>query len=56
MFKLEIKDDIEAEALITENLTCPITGIIYRAKEFRTPIGCIAVLELPKFRPFGQNM
>ena len=39
MFKLEIKDDTEAEALITENLTCPtITGIIYRVEEFRTPI------------------
>ena len=38
MFKLETKDDTEAEALITENLTCPITGIIYRMEEFRTPI------------------
>ena len=38
MFKLETKDDTEAEALITENLTCPITGIIYRVEEFRTPI------------------
>ena len=26
MFKLEIKDDLEAEALITEILTCLITG------------------------------
>ena len=38
MFMLETKDDTEAEALITENLTCPITGIIYRVEEFRTPI------------------
>ena len=38
IFKLEIKDDIEAEALIAENLTCSITGIIYRVEEFRTPI------------------
>ena len=37
-FKLEIKDDTEAEALISENLTCPVTGIIYRVEEFRTPI------------------
>ena len=28
MFRWETKDDTEAEALITENLTCPITGII----------------------------
>ena len=38
IFKLRIKDDTEAEALITENLTCPITGIIYRGEEFPTPI------------------
>ena len=38
MFKLEIKDDTEVEALFTENLTCPIIGITYRVEEFRTPI------------------
>ena len=38
IFKLEIKDDTEAETLITENLTCPITGTIYRVEEFHTPI------------------
>ena len=38
MFKLEIKDDTEAEALISNNLTCPITCIIYRVEEFCTPI------------------
>ena len=38
IFKLEIKDDTETEALITENLTCPITGNIYRVEEFHTPI------------------
>ena len=38
MFKLEIKDDTEAEVRITENLTCPITGIIYRVGEFCAPI------------------
>ena len=37
IFKLEIKDDTEAEVLTKENLTCPITGI-YRVEEFRTPI------------------
>ena len=28
MFKLEIKDEAEAKALISQNLTCHITGII----------------------------
>ena len=34
MFKLEAKDDTAAETLITEDLTCPVTGIIYRWKNF----------------------
>ena len=38
MFKLEIKDEPEAEALISQNLTCHITGIIYKVEEFRSPI------------------
>ena len=38
IFKLAIQDDTEAEALISENLTCPVTGIIYRVEEFHTPI------------------
>ena len=38
IFTLEIKDDTEAKLLTTENLTCPITGFIYRVEEFRTPI------------------
>ena len=51
-FKLEIKDDTEAEALITENLTCPITGIVYRVGEFRTPI---SVQKCYNCRCFGHS-
>ena len=38
MFKLEIKDEAEAEALISQNLTCHIAGIIYKVEEFRSTI------------------
>ena len=38
MFKLEIQDEAEAEALISQNLTCHITGIIYKVEEFRSPV------------------
>ena len=38
IFKLEIKDEAEAEALISQNLTCHTTGIIYRVEEFRSPV------------------
>ena len=50
IFKLEIKDDIEAKALIAENLTCPVTGIIYR--EFRIPI---SVQQCYNCQCFGQT-
>ena len=36
MFKLEIK--AEADALILQNLTCHITGIIYKVEEFWSPV------------------
>ena len=38
MFKLEIKDEAEAEALISQNLTSHTTGIIYKVEEFRSPV------------------
>ena len=38
MFKLEIKDEAEAEALISQNLTCHTTSIIYKVEEFRFPV------------------
>ena len=38
MFKLEIKDEGEAEALISQNMTCHITGIIYKVEEFQSPV------------------
>ena len=38
LFKLEIKNEPEAEALISQNLTCHITGIIYKVEQVRSPI------------------
>ena len=34
MFKLEIKDGAETEAVTTENLICPIPGITYKVENF----------------------
>ena len=56
MFKLEIKDEAEAEALISQNLTCHITGINLQGGRISVPSFSRAVLELPKFRPFGKNV
>ena len=35
---LEISDPAEAEALISQNLMCNVTGIVYQVEEFRRPI------------------
>ena len=52
MFKLENKDDTEAEALITENLICPITGITYRVEKFCTPT---SVQQCRNCQSFGHS-
>ena len=36
-FCLEINDPSEAEALISQNLVCQITGIVYEVEEFGSP-------------------
>ena len=38
IFRLEIRDPIEAEALISQNLVCHVTGIVYKVEEFRARI------------------
>ena len=34
MFQIELKDPAEAEAIISNNLTCPQTGLIFKVKSF----------------------
>ena len=38
MFRLEINDPTETEALISQNLVCQVTGIVYEVEEFRSPV------------------
>ena len=37
MFQIELKDPAEAEAIISNNIKCPQTGIIFKVEEFRAP-------------------
>ena len=53
MFKLEIKDEAEAEALISQNLTCHITGIIRKVEEFRSPV---SVQQCWNCQSFGRSV
>ena len=38
IFQLEISDLAEAEALLSQNLVCNVTGIVYKVEEFRQPV------------------
>ena len=38
MFQIELSDPAEAEAIISNNITCPQTGTNFKVEEFRAPI------------------
>ena len=40
MFQIELSDPAEAEAIISSNITCPQTGIIFKVEEFRAAQKC----------------
>ena len=52
IFQLDINDPDEAEALISQNLACNVTGIVYKVEEFRAPI---SVLQCYNCKSFGHS-
>ena len=52
IFQLEVIDRTEAEALISQNLVCNVTGIVYKVEEFRTPI---SVMQCYNCQSFGHS-
>ena len=38
MLQVELKDPSEGEAITSESLTCPQTGVSFKVEEFRAPI------------------
>ena len=52
IFQLEITDPDEAEALISQNLVCNITGIVYKVEEFRAPI---SIMQCYNSQCFGHS-
>ena len=53
IFQLEINDPIEAEAVISQNLFCNVTGTVYKVKEFRQPI---SVTQCFNCQSFGHSV
>ena len=52
IFQLEITDPAEAEALLSQNLACNVTGIVYKVEEFRAPI---SVMQCYNCQCFGHS-
>ena len=52
MFRLEINDPTEAEALISQNLVWQVTGILYEVEEFRSPV---SVKQCYNCQSFGHS-
>ena len=52
IFQLDINDPDEAEVLISQNLACNVTGIVYKVDEFRAPI---SVLQCYNCQCFGHS-
>ena len=55
IFRLEIKDPTEAEALITQNLVCQVTGIVYEVEEFRSPVSGTQCYNYQSFGHSAKN-
>ena len=59
IFQLEITDPDEAEALLSQNLMCNVTGIIYKVEDFRQPVSvtqCLtAKVSATRQKTVGRN-
>ena len=55
MFQLEISDPAEAEALLSKNLMCNVTGIVYKVEEFRLPVSVRQCFNCQCFGHSAQN-
>ena len=53
IFQLELSD--EAEALLSQNLMCNVTGIVYKVEEFRQPVSVRQCFNCQCFGHSAQN-
>ena len=56
MFQIELSNPAEAEAIISNNVICPQTGIIFKVEEFRAPISVRQCYNCQKFGTLGQKL
>ena len=55
IFQLELSDPAEAEALLSQNPMCNVTGIMYKVEEFRQPVSVWQCFNCQCFGHSAQN-
>ena len=55
MFQIGFSDPAEAEAIISNNITCPQTGIIFKVQEFHSPISVRQCYNCQNFGHSAKN-
>ena len=55
IFQLEITDPDEAEALLSQNLMCNVTGIIYKVEDFHQPVSVMQCFNCQSFGHSAKN-
>ena len=55
LFRIEINGPTEAEALISQNLVCQITSIVYKVEEFCSPVSVRPCFNCQSFRHSAKN-
>ena len=55
IFQLDISDPDEAEALLSKNLACNITGTVYQVEEFRKPVSVMQCFNCQSFGHSAKN-
>ena len=55
IFQLKISDPAEAEALLSQNLMCNVTGIVYKVEEFRQPVSVRQCFNCQSFGHSAKN-
>ena len=55
IFRLEINDHTESEAVLSQNLVCQVTGIVYEVEEFRSPLSVTQYFNCQSFGHSAKN-
>ena len=55
IFQLEINDPTKSETLLSQNLICQVTGIVYKVEEFRMPVLFTLCYNFQSFSHLAKN-